>query len=144
MPAPVARQIIGTNRLVGVSTHSLEQAQQAVRQGADYIGCGPVFPGCTKAFEKYVGTELLQQVSRQIDVPAFAIGGIDLENISEVVRAGFPRVAVTGVIRDSDDPAATASKLRALLGPLGDQAIAGRQTSADRKTSAGRQQSTAR
>ena len=115
LPAPVARQIIGPDRLVGVSTHSLDQAQQAVREGADYIGCGPVFAGTTKSFEAYVGPALLTEVSEAIKIPAFAIGGIDHHNLAEVIGAGFRRIAVTGAVGNSPDPAAAAAKLKQML-----------------------------
>lgn len=111
LPANVARQIVGPDRLVGVSTHSIAQAQSAVAEGADYIGCGPIFPGRTKSFDQYVGTQLLTEVSAQIGLPSFAIGGIDLSNVREVVRAGFDRIAVTGVVRDADDPTAVIRQL---------------------------------
>ena len=115
LPAAEARRIVGPARLVGVSTHSIEQARGAVAQGADYIGCGPVFPGRTKHFESYVGTQLLRDVAGQIEIPCFAIGGIDQSNIDQVIGAGIRRVAVTGAVRDADDPIAAAAVLRASL-----------------------------
>lgn len=115
LPATDARRIVGSKRLVGVSTHSIEQARKAVCEGADYIGCGPVFPGRTKTFDAYVGTALLKQVADEITIPAFAIGGIDAENVQGVVAAGFHRIAVTGAIRDADDPAVAAVMLRRML-----------------------------
>lgn len=115
LPAPVARQIVGSRRLVGVSTHSIEQARDAVAQGADYIGCGPVFPGTTKTFDAYVGTALLSEVSRQITIPAFAIGGINAANVQQVVTAGVARIAVTGAVCNAENPATAAAELKSLL-----------------------------
>jgi thiamine-phosphate pyrophosphorylase len=112
LPVAEARRIVGPERLVGLSTHSIQEAREAVREGADYIGCGPVFPGQTKQFESYVGTELLRQVAAEIDLPAFAIGGITATNVDQVVAAGFCRIAVTGAIRDAADPVAAAGALR--------------------------------
>ena len=117
LPVAPTRQIVGPSRLIGVSTHSIEQARDAVADGADYIGCGPVFAGRTKTFESYVGTDFLKEVAREIEIPAFAIGGIDASNIIQVVQAGFHRVAVTGAVRDADDPAAAATALRKTLVP---------------------------
>ena len=107
--------ILGAQRLVGVSTHSIEQARQAVLDGADYIGCGPVFPGQTKQFTHYVGTGLLNQVANEIDLPAFAIGGIDATNLPQITAAQFHRIAVAGVVRDAEDPIAVARELKQQL-----------------------------
>jgi thiamine-phosphate pyrophosphorylase len=115
LPAVDARRIVGAKRLIGVSTHSIEQAREAVRDGADYIGCGPVFPSRTKRFDAFVGTVLLQRVADEIALPAFAIGGIDAENVRDVIAAGFQRIAVTGAIRDATEPATAAEMLRRML-----------------------------
>ncbi|MFK8111107.1 MAG: thiamine phosphate synthase [Rubripirellula sp.] len=112
MPVAETRMIVGDHCLIGVSTHSIEQAREAVAGGADYIGCGPVFPGRTKTFDEYVGTDFLKQVSAEINLPAFAIGGIELANVDEVIAAGTRRIAVTGAIRDAEDPAGAAKQLR--------------------------------
>lgn len=116
LPIEFARQILGANRLIGVSTHSVDQARRAETDGADYIGCGPVFPGRTKQFDDYVGTELLTLVAKEVTVPAFAIGGIDASNVAQVLDAGFHRIAVTGAIRDQPDPMQAARELKELLG----------------------------
>ncbi len=99
-----ARTIAGPDMLIGVSTHSIEQARQAVLDGANYIGAGPTFPSGTKRFEHFPGIELLRAVAAEIRLPAFAIGGITLENIGQVLTAGFRRVAVSGAIVEAADP----------------------------------------
>jgi len=114
LPVADARRIVG-NRLVGVSTHSIEQAREAVKDGADYIGCGPVFSSKTKCFTEFVGTEFLADVVKEIKIPSFAIGGIDLSNVDQVVASGMHRIAVTGAIRDSDDPVEVAKQLKLIL-----------------------------
>ncbi len=110
-----ARRILGATKLIGVSTHSIEQARQAVLDGANYIGVGPVFPSTTKHFETHVGLELLQQVAGEVQLPAFAIGGIHLENLLQVVDAGISRVAVSGAVANAADPFASAVSLREVL-----------------------------
>ncbi|MBT4867692.1 MAG: thiamine phosphate synthase [Planctomycetaceae bacterium] len=100
-----ARQIVGSDRLVGVSTHTIEQARQAVLDGADYIGVGPVFPSKTKQFDEFVGLEFVRQVAAEITLPWFAIGGIDQNNINEVIAAGASRVAVSSAICSAEKPA---------------------------------------
>jgi thiamine-phosphate pyrophosphorylase len=115
LPVREARRIVGPTRLVGLSTHSLEQARQAVLDGADYIGVGPVFSSTTKAFERLAGLDLVRQVAAEISVPAYAIGGIGLENVDEVLSAGARRIAVSSAICGAADPGEAARALRAKL-----------------------------
>lgn len=110
-----ARRIVGPNRIVGVSTHSLEQARQAVLDGADYLGVGPTFPSTTKSFAEFPGLEFVRSVAAEIRLPAFAIGGITLDNVGDVARAGLRRVAVSGAIASAQDPVAAIQLLRRLL-----------------------------
>jgi thiamine-phosphate pyrophosphorylase len=110
-----ARTIVGDGAIVGVSTHSVEQARQAVLDGADYIGVGPTFPSGTKDFEHLPGVGLLRAVAAEIRLPAFAIGGITPQNLSDVLAAGFGRVAVSGAITAAIEPAAVAGTFRAAL-----------------------------
>ncbi len=115
LPAVMARRVLGSERLVGVSTHSIDQVHQAIADGADYIGCGPTFPSTTKSFDAHAGTAFLKQVhaeTRQTPRPAFAIGGINRQNLDQVTACGFHRIAVTAAINDADDPAAAARALR--------------------------------
>lgn len=107
-----ARRIVGGDKLVGVSTHSIDQARQGVLDGADYLGVGPTFASQTKSFETFAGLNYVQEVAREVALPAFAIGGINLENIEQVVAAGMSRVAVSGVICQSDEPEMIARRLR--------------------------------
>jgi len=106
-----ARSILGLEALIGVSTHSIDQARQAVLDGANYLGVGPTFPSGTKHFEKFPGLDLLRQVAAEIRLPAFAIGGITAENLPEVLAAGMTRVAVSGAITAAADPAGAARVL---------------------------------
>jgi thiamine-phosphate pyrophosphorylase len=90
-------------RIVGLSTHSIEQALAAERDGADYLGVGPVFPTATKPGVKPVGIELVREVVARVKTPFFAIGGITLDNIGEVLEAGATRVAVVSTILKAPD-----------------------------------------
>jgi thiamine-phosphate pyrophosphorylase len=103
-----ARTIVGPTSLVGLSTHSLQQARAAVVDGANYIGVGPTFSSTTKVFESLAGPDLVRAVAAEIRLPAFAIGGITLENISDVLATGITRVAVSAAIVESADPASAA------------------------------------
>jgi thiamine-phosphate pyrophosphorylase len=106
------RTIMGLQRLVGVSTHNMNQARQAIADGADYIGCGPVFPSQTKLFQDYPGLDFLRAVQREIRLPAFAIGGINEANVAQVLKVGFRRIAVSAAVTAAKEPAATARMLR--------------------------------
>jgi len=90
-------------RIVGISTHSLEQALAAERDGADYIGVGPIFATATKPGVRPVGLGLIQQVRERVALPFFAIGGITLENVNEVLEAGAERIAVVSAILCAPD-----------------------------------------
>ena len=114
-----ARSIVGPDALIGVSTHSIEQARQAVLDGANYLGAGPTFPSGTKRFERFPGLELLRAVAAEIRLPAFAIGGIDRRNLPEVLATGICRVAVSGAVTTASDPAAAANELLAAICDLG-------------------------
>ncbi len=110
-----ARKIVGPEKLVGVSTHSIEQARQAVLDGADYLGVGPTFPSRTKQFEQFAGLEFVRQVAAEITLPWFAIGGITPENIEEVRDAGTERVAVSASVCSAEYPGDAATELLYVL-----------------------------
>ena len=102
LPTSAARAIVhqmgGKNFLIGRSTHSLKQALEAERDGADYIGIGPVFATPTKPSYEPVGLELVRQVTARVQTPHVAIGGIDASNVEAVPEAGAERVAVVRAI----------------------------------------------
>jgi thiamine-phosphate pyrophosphorylase len=103
LPLSAARGILGFRAIIGCSSHSVEQAQRAADEGADYIGVGTVFPSKTKRRETIEGPGVVRHVVREVDVPAFAIGGINAENVEQVVVAGCCRVAVCSAVIGSDD-----------------------------------------
>jgi thiamine-phosphate pyrophosphorylase len=114
-----ARAILPEGAIVGVSTHVLSELEQALRDGADYVGCGPVFPSQTKSFEHFAGLEYLRAVqAANPGIPAFAIGGISLENLTQVLQTGFCRIAVGQAVIGSGQPGAAARMLRQRLGQL--------------------------
>ncbi len=99
--------------IIGISTHSLEQALEARDNGADYIGVGPVFKTPTKADYIPVGLELVRNVSEKLpDIPFVAIGGINLGNLSDVVSAGAGSVAVVRALFEADDIAGVVRKFK--------------------------------
>ncbi|NQV28794.1 MAG: thiamine phosphate synthase [Rhodopirellula sp.] len=105
------RRIVGPDCLIGVSTHSLEQARHAVLDGANCIGVGPVFRSGTKSFRAYAGLDFVREVAAEIQLPWFPIGGIDQSNVDEVVKAGAPRIAISGAVCRSQNPRHAARQL---------------------------------
>ena len=110
-----ARAVMGPRRLIGVSTHSIEQARKAVLDGANYLGVGPTFPSTTKSLAHYPGLELLRQVANETSIPAFAIGGINMASAANVLTTGIGRIAVSQAVVSTPDPAAAARNLLAIL-----------------------------
>lgn len=99
-----ARKILGKDKVIGISTHNLEQAMKAASEGANYIGFGPVFGTTTKAdAEEAKGLEALREVRKSVNIPVVAIGGIILENVVDVLSAGADAVAVISAIVKADD-----------------------------------------
>jgi thiamine-phosphate pyrophosphorylase len=110
-----ARRIVGPDLLIGVSTHTIEQVRQAVLDGADYLGIGPVFPSATKTFDHFPGLEFIRAASIETSLPAFALGGISPANVAQVVAAGARRIAVSSAIAAAEEPAQISRLLRAAL-----------------------------
>ena len=106
------RRIIGPEMLVGLSTHTIEQSREAVLAGASYIGCGPTFPSGTKHFDSFPGLAFLREIAAEISLPAFAIGGITLENVGEVLGTGIRRVAVGRAVVGATEPSMAAKNFQ--------------------------------
>jgi thiamine-phosphate pyrophosphorylase len=113
----IAREKAGRKILVGKSTHSLDQAIAAEREGADYIGFGPIFATPTKPDYKPIGLEQIRSVHAQVQLPIFCIGGIKLENLGQVIAAGARRVAIVSGLLKAPDVAKYARACKALLNP---------------------------
>ena len=95
-----ARRIVGTAKIIGLSTHSVDQALQGVKDGADYISIGPVYPTDTKPDYQPVGIDTAGQVARSVAIPLFVIGGITPENVSSVYAAGIKNIAAISAARE--------------------------------------------
>ena len=111
MPCDVARKLVGNNKIIGVSAHNIEEALKAQEDGADYLGCGAVYPTLTKKNPNRVSKECLKQISDAVDIPVVAIGGIKIENAQELENTGIAGLCVVSAIMDSDNPKKVSEKL---------------------------------
>ena len=112
LPAREVRKLVGTGKILGVSTHNIEQAHQAVLDGADYIGVGPVFKSSTKPRDFVAGLDYACQVAQEIKIPAVAIAGITAENVDDVLETGIRAVAVSSAVIGAQDVRAAAVKIK--------------------------------
>ncbi len=116
LPTNIARQILGPDRLIGISTHNLAEAQAAAEGGADFLVFGPVFFTPSKApYGQPVGLEALRAVSAKVDRPILAIGGIAKANLDQVLAAGADGIAVISAVISAADPTAATQELLAAL-----------------------------
>lgn len=115
LPPEVARRLVAPGTLVGVSVHSLEEAVQAARMGADYVTFGSVFPTRSHPGGLPRGLDELARVVESVSVPVLAIGGITPENAREVAATGVAGVAVISGVLGAADPRAAAAALREAL-----------------------------
>lgn len=118
LPVSVARRLVGAHRLVGISTHSVDEVRQANQDGADYVLFGPVFDTPLKRqFGPPVGLNALTDACARSAIPVFAIGGITSARVPDVRRTGAHGIAVIGAILARDDVAEATRELLAALEP---------------------------
>ncbi len=117
MPPAAVRKIVGRNMLIGVSTHSVEEAREAERGGADFITFGPIF--ATPSKEKFgspVGVEALRTIKENVRIPLFGLGGIQSNTISRVMQAGADGVAMISAVFSADDIQTAAELMNRRIG----------------------------
>jgi thiamine-phosphate pyrophosphorylase len=119
LPVEYGRKVLGEGKLIGISTHSVEQAREAEAAGADYIGFGPLFPTTTKDAGPHQGVENLRSLRNAVTLPVLAIGGITPDNLAEVMQAGADGVAVISAVLSAPDPGAVARDLIKRINTLG-------------------------
>lgn len=116
LPLQAARQIVGPGKIVGVSTHTLDQARTAERDGADYIGVGAIYTGGLKNVRNAQGLERLREVRAAVSLPIVAIGGITEATVPDVIRAGASAAAIiSDVVYAADIPVKVRSIISALV-----------------------------
>jgi thiamine-phosphate pyrophosphorylase len=112
MPIEAVRKLLGSEKIIGLSTHSPEQALDAIKRGADYIGAGPIFRTFTKKNVcDPVGLEYLSFAVKSVNIPVVAIGGIKENNIDQVIASGAKTVCLVTGITEAEDIAAAVSKV---------------------------------
>ena len=111
-PIADAKELLGREAIVGRTAHNLEEALEAEREGADYLGVGAVFATESKIVSSSISPKELEEIARTVSIPVCAIGGIDAENISVVNGRGLEGVAVIGAIANAEDPREAAKKLK--------------------------------
>ena len=122
LPIAEARAIVRRDCWIGKSTHSLAQAAAAVKEGADYLGFGPLFATPTKPDYAAIGLDEIRPVHQLVRLPIFCIGGIKLANLPEVLRAGAKRVViVSGLLQSADIAVATREAKRLLRAKIENQ-----------------------
>ena len=109
------RAVVGPNMVVGRSTHSVDQAVAAAAEGFDYLGFGPLFPTATKPGRPAIGMDHLAVVHERIQIPIFAIGGVNLQTLEPVLAAGAKRVVIVSALLCADDVAAETRKVLAIM-----------------------------
>ena len=110
LPAEVARRMLGADAIIGVSAHNAEEALAAEAAGADYLGCGAVYPTGTKKDTSVIGVEGLKAISAFTKLPFVGIGGITLANYRDVLNAGADGAAIVSAILSADDIESTVQK----------------------------------
>ena len=104
MPIAVARQLLGPQRIIGRSTTNPDEMQRAIQEGADYIGVGPVYQTPTKEGKAATGLDYVRYAAQHSPIPWFAIGGIDVNNLNDVISSGAVRVAVVRALMEAEQP----------------------------------------
>lgn len=111
LPANIVRKIIGKNKILGISTASLEEAKKAMNDGADYIGVGALFPTVTKTDTRKVSLDQLKCIKEHINIPIVGIGGINELNVKSVIETGVDGAAIASAILSKANIKETAEKL---------------------------------
>lgn len=115
LPAKIVRQILGKDKILGVSTATLEEAHKSIEDGADYIGVGALFPTDTKSDTRSVSLDQLRFIKENVNVPVVGIGGINENNIKSVFDTGLDGVAIVSAILGKPNIKAAASSLKDLI-----------------------------
>ncbi len=112
LEAKKVREIIGNDKIIGVSAHNIKEAKKAENDGADYIGCGTIFKTYTKSDATVITKDELKNVVNSVNIPVVYIGGIKEDNIKELENTGINGVSVVSAIMESENPKLSSERLR--------------------------------
>lgn len=112
MPINIARKILGDDVIIGATAKTVEQAEEAYRNGADYLGVGAIYPTTTKVKTVLTSTETLAEICRAVPIPVNAIGGLNKDNIDVLKGIDIAGICVVSAIMKADDPMEAARKLK--------------------------------
>lgn len=116
MPIKLARKILGKNKIIGISVGNVDEAKEAEKDGADYVGIGAIFfTGSKKDIDTPIGTSGLKEVVESVNIPSVAIGGVNKENLSEVIKTGTNGAAVISAILGKENIEQAAKELKVVL-----------------------------
>jgi thiamine-phosphate pyrophosphorylase len=122
MPYRAARKMLGPDKIIGITVHNLSEALEAQVLGADYLGVSPIFSTKTKADAgKAAGIVLIEEIRERVDIPLIAIGGINLANAPEVVRAGADGVCAISAVVAKENVSEEIRKFQELFRALGEE-----------------------
>ena len=112
LPVSVARALLGPDKIVGATAKTLEAAQQAYAQGADYLGTGAIYPTTTHVTTQITSVSTLDEICNSVPIPVVAIGGLNAENMGVLADSPIAGIAVVSAIMKADDPRTAAAALR--------------------------------
>jgi thiamine-phosphate pyrophosphorylase len=116
LPLPIARMLLPADRLIGISTATVEEAVRAQEQGADYVAVGSIYPSPSKSYTRPAGLDIIRQVKNKVSIPVVAIGGINDNNVVEVIEAGADAVAVISAVLGAADVKEACQRLSVKIG----------------------------
>lgn len=115
LPLTSVRKIVPESMIVGVSVSNVEEAKEAEKNGANYIGVGSIYPTQTKSDAKIIPEGMLEKVANSVSIPAVAIGGIHLDNVQTIIHSGISGIAVVSSIMEAKNPKQAAQLFRKVL-----------------------------
>ena len=114
MPVKTARELVGSSMIIGATTKTVEQALEAERSGADYLGVGAIYPTTTKVKTVLTSVDTLREICRAVSIPVNAIGGLNKDNCHVLENTGISGICAVSAIMKSSDPKAAAAELKAV------------------------------
>jgi len=116
LPVAVARRLLPVDKILGVSARTLTEARKARAGGADYLGVGAIFPTATKDAAGVTGTKIIKEIKKTVELPLVAIGGINIDNVKEVIRAGADAAAIISAVMGAEDIEKATRQLADIIG----------------------------